>query len=111
MQLKRKQRQLLFTIYKHSRVFTWNPTEYNILFVLVENFREHWNMVVLFFQMECFIWKFVPQFLLAIFDTSFRPLQPFFGNCTELIFQRLNMILVLPSVTPEVRFSDVNETN
>ena len=32
--------------------------------------------------MECFIWKFVPQFLLAIFDTSFRPLQPFFGNCT-----------------------------
>ena len=53
----------------------------------------------------------MPQFLLAIFDTSFRPLQPFFGNCTELIFQRVNMVLVLPSVTPEVRFSDVNETN
>ena len=44
MQLKSKQRQLLFTIYKNSRVFTWNPTEYNILFDLVENFREHWNI-------------------------------------------------------------------
>lgn len=87
--------------------------EYNILFVLVENFREHWNIWEgsPVFPDGMFHMEIVPQFLLAIFDTSFRPLQPFFGNCTELIFQRVNMILVLPSVTPEVRFSDVNETN
>ena len=35
--------------------------------------------VVLFFWMECFKRKFEFHFFKAVFDTSFRPPQPFFG--------------------------------
>ena len=57
---------MLFTIYKNSRVFTWNPTEYNILFVLVENFREHWN-----------IWEGSPVFPDGMFQLGIGvPLNP-----------------------------------
>lgn len=96
-QLKSKQRQLLFTIYKNSRVSTWNPVEYNFLFVLVENFPEHWNM-----------WEGSPVFrdekvsmeICAPISSSnlwyqFQASAAIFWYL-ELIFQIVNGILVFP---------------
>ena len=51
-------------------------------------------------------WKFVFHFFKAIFDTSFRLSQPFFGkwNC----FVQMETNLILDSVTPSSAFASLS---